>query len=457
MKKLLLVLFAVFHLFSAAGQNTDIRVYPLDFHPISLKAADMNNDGHPDLILMTNVMDTLFAVFPSTGNGNLSPALLYKKEIYYSRFDVGDLNRDNLPEMVISSYWSNGFRIYNGSANFGLTPVKDYTLGGHASDVTITDIDKDGLMDIMGITTGSGTPVTLRVMKGDGNGNFQNTGNYPTLLSLNLATTIADKNGDGLQDVLVTTREWIALFYQQRNGTFLLKYWPTYSGTLAISDLNKDQNPDLILAYSTYSSDQQGDSLVVRLGEADTLFSLKPFKILTPGLNPATLCVADINHDTYPDLLASHYNFNFQRTDSLFLFRGLENGRFRFEKILKMPAPVLDIAAVDLDGDPYPEIVTISSDQLIVLANHGNVLSSGDPVLHKDLRIYPNPAADHLYLQLPDAPCRIRFTDMLGRTCYESIHSGLFRLDTGSWSPGTYILQVFQKDEPVRSALVVKQ
>lgn len=357
----------------------DVTTIPVTFKPNALKVADLNADGNTDLVIMPVASDTFFAVYPGLGNEQVGLPVLNRKEVNFNPFDLADLNKDGIQDAVIASYWNNGFRIFTGNGGFKFSPGPHYNMGAHATDVTFADIDKDGFQDVLGITSGSGTPVTLQVFKGDQEGNLHFSGSYPTLLSSKISTYIADKNGDGLPDVIVSTLEWLALFYQQTDGSFLLKYFPIYVASVVIGDVNKDANPDMILGYSSFGGDYQGDSILIRYGGKDTLFSMTPVKILVPGLNPGHMSIADLDNDNNPELLIVRLNNDGNRTNRLYVFTGLENSGVHLKRILTLPGTIQNFTVADLGSDGYPEIIAVSPESLMILHNKGQILSGDYP------------------------------------------------------------------------------
>lgn len=339
-----LILFC-FYIFLSLGnyipaqplKSAHVTTYVIPFGAQKMKASDMNNDRKTDLVVMSNAQEIAFAIYYGNGDESLSLPANYQKELNFVNFDVADLNNDGYTDMVLSSYWFNGFKTYFGNKNQQFTFSEAYNMGAHATGVTISDINSDGFQDVLGVTSGSGNPVTLNVFNGSQNGSLKSSGKYPTLLSGNLNTYITDKDGDMLSDVLVSTRNWLALFYQQTSETFHLRYWPTDMASVTVGDVNNDKLPDMVLGYTSYEQDSSGDSVLLRFGSADTLFSTNPIKLMTPALRPGTMCLADLNNDELPELIINKLNANGESTDSLYLFRGLGNDGFELNSIYKLP------------------------------------------------------------------------------------------------------------------------
>lgn len=437
-------------------QPINLTTYPIPFGAQKLKAVDINNDRKTDLIVMSNAQETGFATYYGNGDETFGLPQSYQKELNFVNFDVADLNNDGYMDLVLSSYWFNGFKTYFGDGNQQFLFSDSYDMGAHATGVTISDIDNDGFLDVIGVTSGSGNPVTLNVFKGDKSGKLHSAGKYPTLLSGNLNTYVVDKNGDKLSDVIISTRNWLALFYQQTNGEFLLKYWPLEMALVTIGDINDDKLPDMALGYTSYDLGSDGDSILVRFGLPDTTFSAKPIKLLTYNLHPGSMHLADLNHDKLPELIINQLNTSGEKTDSLYIFRGLGNDGFELQGIYKLPETINGFTVADLKNDSFPEIILISEKNLMIMHNSGTILSSGNsPDLNK-AKIYPNPVSNCLFLDLPHAISDIRILDMYGHVHYVSKYTDSLKINIQPLPSGIYIVQGFQKDKLLIVRKIIK-
>jgi len=442
---------------SIKAQSIHISTYSIPFGAQKLKAVDMNNDQKTDLIVMSNAQETGFAIYYGSGDETFSLPRNYQKELNFVNFDVADLNRDGYMDLVLSSYWFNGFKLYFGDEYKQFNFVTSYNMEGHATGITISDIDVDGIQDVLGITSGSGNPVTLNVFKGDENGYLHHSGKYPTLLSGNLNTYVVDKNGDHLTDVLVSTRSWLALFYQQTGGTYLLKYWPTDMASTTVGDINNDQLPDMVLGYTAYNTSTEGDSILIRMGSADTLFSAQPLKMLTPGVRPGLMYLADLNNDKLPELMINQLSVDGETTDSLYVYRGEGSNGFVLSGIYRLPETIKSFTVSDLKNDSFPEILLISDKTLMIMHNSGNIISSTHHLPDADTaKIYPNPVKDKLFLDLPDTITNIRIVDVYGKTHFVSTGSNISQVDMRLFAAGIYIVQGFQREKQVITKKIMK-
>jgi hypothetical protein len=142
-------------------QPMNLTTYAIPFGAQKLKAVDMNNDRKIDLVVMSNAQETGFATYYGNGDETFGLPQSYQKELSFVNFDMADLNNDGYMDLVLSSYWFNGFKTYFGDENQQFLFRDSYDIGAHATGVTISDIGNDGFQDVLGLTSGSGNPVTL--------------------------------------------------------------------------------------------------------------------------------------------------------------------------------------------------------------------------------------------------------------------------------------------------------
>src|ERR1019366_7840293 len=156
-----------------------------------------------------------------------------------------------------------------------------YNSGGLGADgVAVADVNGDGKPDIL-VTTGSTT--SFSILLGNGDGTFQ-----PALLygydPSGEAIAVADFNGDGKPDVVITNVfVWecdgggITVFLNDGKGEFeqATTYCSVggYANSLAVADVNGDGKPDLLVVNDCITNGNCGSGTVgVLLGNGDGTF-----------------------------------------------------------------------------------------------------------------------------------------------------------------------------------------
>jgi probable HAF family extracellular repeat protein len=171
---------------------------------------------------------------------------------------------------------------------------------------------------------------------------------------------IADLNGDGRNDVVVTTirsaydpanDNKIFIFYQDSNGN--LQSPIVYNGgnglSLAIGDVNNDGRPDIIVDTDS--------GIGVLYQKADRTFASMQ---IIPGPRPTLIKVIDINHDGLLDIVAVNYAWNPAGKLSFYLQQS--NGTLALP-ILHLPISDDEIALADVNNDGLIDAI-VSSDAL---------------------------------------------------------------------------------------------
>ena len=140
---------------------------------------------------------------------------------------------------------------------------------------------------------------------------FGALGTYATGTGTNpQRVAVADMNGDGKRDALVTNAgtNTVALLLGNGSGGFTLQSpaAPIGAGTspraVAVADVNLDGRPDAVVANYTTGT------LAVLLGNGSGGLALQTPAPSTGGTNPTSLVMADVNGDGKPDALTTNSN-----------------------------------------------------------------------------------------------------------------------------------------------------
>ena len=459
-----LYFFIFFSLFTFRGFSQwagwkDFTAYTIPNTVHLLHVKDITGDQKPDLVAFYTAAEHSFGILQGKGDGSFYAPRQLSKEENYHLSDVADLNKDGLPDLVISSYWNNGFKIYFGRGSHQFAEGIYMASDVHGRNIKCVDINKDGNMDIVTTTSGSGRTISLHVFLGRGDGSFHPKQSFPSVLDTCKEIYILDKNGDGLLDVVVSSSfHWFVMFLQQANGTFVPKYHPTYStAQLAFNDLNADGMKDVVLMYSSFDNNPGSDSIVIKLNAGDSSFVMgRKFSLLADReMRPAFFRMADVNMDGYPDLLFNHLNVEGYPTDSVFYMLGKANLQFGQPGFLVMPDVITQIQTADLNGDGYPEcIIGCADSKLYVVANGGNQNTDPKPYFE----VSPNPTRNTIKL-------KTNFTNVYDVKLYSAdgrlskswrLTSMINNLNITALAAGVYFMEVIGKNERRTTTIVIQ-
>jgi len=225
---------------------------------------------------------------------------------------VADLNGDGNPDLVVTDIYGIygrppsvvGVLLGNGDGTFHL--VGTYDSGGSwATSVAVGDVSGDGKLDlVVGNAIGSASCPNgaIDVLLGNGDGTFQPAREYCSGGSTPSSVAVADVNGDGNPDLVVTNASSgnVAVLIGNRDGTFQppVTYGAGSPVQVVVVDVNGDHRPDLVIADLPSSAS-------VLLGNGDGTF--QPAVVYPSGGYWAIgIAVADVNRDGFPDLLVAN-------------------------------------------------------------------------------------------------------------------------------------------------------
>ena len=341
--------------------------------------ADVNGDGHPDIL-------TPEALLVGDGNGKFTTELGSQfpglGNVAVTEIRIADLNGDKIPDAVLIAFSSAPF-VALGQGGGVFATGSFLSSVPNAIDVNVADVNGDKIPDLLVMTnpSGNGTGIQLQVLLGKGDGTFgapqQVTLPDGVAKSLGGRVYAADLNNDGKMDLVVVD---YGVYDSNGNcvpgGTYILL--GAGDGTFgapatitavanpfdaAIADLNKDGKLDLVLSNTNYTQNCGTHSfdLAVFLGNGDGTFKAAGVIATTPHLQAASLAAADFNHDGNVDVAMGSSEL------PLIAF-GNGDGTFQKAQALQIPGGEQQIQVADLNGDNLPDIVTLSSGNVITVA-----------------------------------------------------------------------------------------
>jgi hypothetical protein len=358
--------------------------------PSDVVTGDFNGDGKLDWAV-ANAGDNTLTIYLGNGDDTsqlpIIVPLLGQSPVAIA---AGDLNADGKIDLVVVETDSNtvGILFGNGDGTFQ-QEIEIPIVNAQPMGIAIADLNKDGHPDlIIGIRASITGPTfsDFEVMLGEGSGNFGAPIISPPFMTdgLNQASafSVADMNGDGILDLLVTGADAFSsttkTYFGKGDGSFTAGalVWrsnPEFGnniGVAILADLNGDGCPDVALPIdlgwvNTFINDCKGNfpSTPDTYGMPDTAFGL---------------AVADINGDGHPDLITGAISFNVGlfgsiAGDGLSVRLNDGTGKFGPARVYRGEAGMVALVAADLKGDGHPSIISVNQDtnSVTVFANDG--------------------------------------------------------------------------------------
>jgi hypothetical protein len=253
--------------------------------PYGFMLADINGDGLADLI---GVEGSNLVIWPGNGNPNFtgSPTIIYPTapaSVEFADIQVADIDGDGHPDLIASGV------IFFGLGNFQFSAVQislsallaigDFNGDGRldlvgptqtlldqgnrqftlvASNLNmqvwplttpvVADFNGDGILDVAWVEGDSPSYIDIAYGFGDGTFYIQGPvtgGQYPGGIA------VGDFNGDGRPDILtgLMFAQQLALYTNDGQGGFEFSYFASGSdsNTLACADLNQDGKTDMVI------------------------------------------------------------------------------------------------------------------------------------------------------------------------------------------------------------------
>ena len=283
----------------------------------------------------------------------------------YFGVSFGDINRDGNVDVVGASDGS-GLRVFTGNGAGTWTAVaKQPATSGGFSDVRIGDLDNDGNMDLVAGSPGNGAgfPQGIHIFKGNGAGGFTEVTSGSGLPTSGYwrGVAIGDVNGDGKPDIAATSgyggSSGIHVYTGDGTGRFtdnstgLPGNLDCDSG-IVFADFNLDGKLDLAAGGSP------GVAVYLGNGGLGGAMSWTAASNGLPAQRFTGVNVTDFDNDGAPDLLLASYNAG--GGIGLRACRNVNKGSSWASASDGLPTSgdFLDVSSGDFDSDGNVDLVT---------------------------------------------------------------------------------------------------
>lgn len=310
---------------------------------------DLNGDGFLDIVV-SNERASISYVYWGSASGYSSSNRTEYAVICGGDVETVDLDFDGCPELIFSSCTGNYIRVFRGTSS-GPNPADYFDLPVHVwnESCCIADCDKDGYLDIIvaRYTSGYGaiywgsemgySPGDLTLLSAMGAHNFE-TGDF---------------NKDG----------WIDILFEQQNGGISIVYLGSASGYSqnntyelvnpgsnthgsSVADLNGDGMLDIVLTCFG------GSSLYIYTGSN---YGFTLWQELSPGPCYGGSSITDMNDDGFLDIVCTP-GYGVQQHPMIYW--GSSAGYSQSNKTeIGVPSDASGLLVADFDVDGYLDVL----------------------------------------------------------------------------------------------------
>jgi uncharacterized protein YfaP (DUF2135 family) len=371
----------------ASGLSLPTTNYASGNGPISVAIADVNKDGHPDLVV-ANETDGTLSIFLGNGDGTfaaqtviaLPGATTSTMATKPSAVVTGDFNDDGDIDLAVTDMANSRVLILlgNGDGTFQ-TPVA-YPTGSNPIALVAQDFDADGQPDLAIVNQGDGTTAsTVTILLGNKvnavqNGTFGTPPGQTSPPSVGVspsAITTAVFASGGFTDLAVTNKgdNTVSILpglgtNGVQNGTFgTQNTFATGNGPagIATADFNGDGQPDLAV------SNQTDGTVSILLNKNDGTGTFFAQKAYAAGSSPAGIVAANFT-GANADLAVADESATNGTVDVLI---GNADGTFSAPISLAAGNSPVAVADADLNGDTTIDLVSANntSNNVTVILN----------------------------------------------------------------------------------------
>jgi FG-GAP-like repeat/FlgD Ig-like domain len=285
------------------GSFNNQYTLPTESGPRGIATADVDGDGILDLVV-TNVGAPTLSVLRGLGSGGHGNGSFAARVTYSAGFEnrgiaIADLNGDGHPDLVVAGRTSAVVLLNQFVAgSWGKFPSATTYATTGSWGVTLGDFNGDGHLDI---AAGNWIGATVSLFFGNGTGGFS-VGPIVTVPGGCADITSGDLNGDGIRDIVAAGSSGVWVLKGNGSGglgdgTFVVSAFAQLGhqfNDVIIGDMNGDGRPDIV------GTDTDGLQAVFLPGDGSGAFNV--YATFAVGTGPIGLVSFDANGDLVPDV-----------------------------------------------------------------------------------------------------------------------------------------------------------
>ena len=379
--------------------------------------ADLNRDGYPEIVFCNFIhnypgLRTAY-VYWGSANGYSATNKTELPTNWASGVAAADLNADGYPELVFANRGvepgSDKFTPYvepvsyiywNNATGFRLDARSELRTPG-ARDVAVGKLNDDEFPDLAFANDGAdGGEVTIFFGSGDGSYSEQKSRSIPVPDPTSIGAF--DVNHDGYDDLLITggsgdqtiatgevgaqstgTSSAVWLYHGSKTGPAAGDAGvslPSYDAAASLAaDLNGDGHQDIVIANTSLGKKAAVDSFIY-WGSDDGFSADRRSELPTLGAN--AVASADLNDDSFPDLVFANSNDGHTYDVPSYIYWGSETGYAGYLRSELQSFGAVGVNLADLNQDGVTEILFVNQYSGKVSGQVGSHIFWGNPHHH---------------------------------------------------------------------------
>jgi len=255
---------------------------------------------------------------------------------------------------------------------------KYYAPGGPPVQVAVADMNGDGHLDIVVTSRSDGASANwkVNVLLNAGDGTFSAPASFPVSSWDSLYMAVGDLNGDGKPDVAITSTSIgggpfsVDVLLNLGDGLAAPNH-NLIAGApqaLVIADVDGNGRNDLVAAFTVFPT-SAGVAVLSNQG-GGTFAAARTFSV---GTQPSGIAAGDLNRDGRIDLAVINYDSQIPGVnDNLDVLLNQGGGNFAPPVQYASGEFLTAVAEADLNGDNQPDLAVLdSSSNVSVLLNEG--------------------------------------------------------------------------------------
>ncbi len=331
--------------------------------PTSIAVGDFNRDGNLDMVVANLCSDAscntgAISVFLGKGDGSFTTPVQYLAQYQTIAVGVADFNGDGNPDILVLNRCSQNpcdfsfgavqAFLGNGDGTFQ-TPHGSQLGGFYTLAMAIADFNGDGKPDVVitwlgGFTQNDGGFV---IALGTGDGGFTSpvlhlADRYPTGIAA------ADFNGDGKTDLAMIADQPGNVNILMGNGDGTFQQSSSFHSGVGVAVQAADINGDGVMDLAVVTQTQ-----VISYGNGDGTFWAPISLTISPGSGPRQVAMGDFSGDGRTDLAVAAGDI-----DMLVVFINQPNGTFKKQSYPASSGPI-GVVSGDLNHDGALDLMVL--------------------------------------------------------------------------------------------------